>query len=83
MENDYSDLLREYPEIISADQLYRICKISKRKAKWLLDNGIIPCHDTGKVRQMKRSKVYFNLAPIGQYSVQQIGIGITLHTEFL
>ena len=57
MENDYSDLLREYPEIISADQLYRICKISKRKAKWLLDNGIIPCHDTGKVTHRYRIRV--------------------------
>ena len=33
-------------------------------------------------RQMKRSKVYFNLAPIGQYSVQQIGIW-QHHTAFL
>ena len=57
MENDYSDLLREYPEIISADQLYRICKISKRKAKWLLDNGIIPCHDTGKVTHRYRIRI--------------------------
>ena len=57
MGNDYSDLLREYPEIISADQLYRICKISKRKAKWLLDNGIIPCHDTGKVTHRYRIRI--------------------------
>lgn len=30
------------------DQLYRICHISKRKAKWLLENGVIPCEDSGK-----------------------------------
>lgn len=30
------------------DQLYRICHISKRKAKWLLENGYIPCKDTGR-----------------------------------
>ena len=48
METDYSYLYESYPEIISADQLYRICHISKRKAKWLLDSGRIPCQDSGK-----------------------------------
>ena len=48
METNYSFLYEEYPEIISADQLYRICRISKRKAKWLLDGGYIPCQDSGK-----------------------------------
>ena len=48
MGTDYSALLKDYPPIISKDQLYRICHISKRKATWLLENGIIPCEDTGK-----------------------------------
>lgn len=48
MATDYSYLLAEYPEKISQDQLYRICCISKRKATWLLENGYIPCEDTGK-----------------------------------
>lgn len=48
VETDYSFLYEEYPEIISADQLYRICHISKRKAKWLLDSGHVPCQDSGK-----------------------------------
>ncbi|WP_411677821.1 helix-turn-helix domain-containing protein [Caproicibacter sp.] len=48
MANDYAHLLDEYPEVISQDQLYRICRISKRKATWLLENGYIPCEDTGK-----------------------------------
>lgn len=48
MATDYSYLLAEYPEKISQDQLYRICRISKRKATWLLENGYIPCEDTGK-----------------------------------
>ena len=30
------------------DQLYRICHISKRKARWLLENGVNPCEDSGK-----------------------------------
>ena len=45
---DYSFLRDQYPEIITKDQLYRICHISKRKALWLLENGIIPCEDSGK-----------------------------------
>lgn len=45
---DYDYLREQYPETISMDQLYRICHISKRKAKWLLENGVIPCEDSGK-----------------------------------
>lgn len=45
---DYEYLRQQYPEIISMDQLYRICHISKRKAKWLLENGVISCKDSGK-----------------------------------
>ena len=45
---DYNFLRDKYPEIITKDQLYRICHISKRKALWLLENGIIPCEDSGK-----------------------------------
>ena len=30
-------------EIISLEQLYKMLHISKRKAAWLLQNGIIPC----------------------------------------
>ena len=30
-------------EIISLEQLYKILHISKRKAAWILQNGIIPC----------------------------------------
>lgn len=48
MKTDYSYLLEEYPETISKDQLYKICHISKRKASWYLENGIIPCEDNGK-----------------------------------
>lgn len=45
---DYSFLHDQYPEVITMDQLYRICHISKRKARWLLENGVIPCEDSGK-----------------------------------
>ena len=45
---DYQYIRKQYPEIITKDQLYRICRISKRKALWLLENGVIPCEDSGK-----------------------------------
>ena len=35
-------------EIITKEQLYKILHISKQRAKFLLDNGYIPCVDTGK-----------------------------------
>lgn len=44
----YNYLRKEYSETISMDQLYRICHISKRKARWLLEHGVIPCQDSGK-----------------------------------
>ncbi len=44
----YSKLLNAYPELIAKESLYKICKISKKTAIYLLENGIIPCIDTGK-----------------------------------
>jgi len=44
----YESLREHYPEHISLDQLHEICKISKRGAKYLVENGIIPAEDTGK-----------------------------------
>ena len=44
----YEHLREQYPDMISMDQLYRICHISKRKAVWLLEHGVIPCEDSGK-----------------------------------
>ena len=58
MATDYTYLYEEYPEVISADQLYRICHISKRKAKWLLEHGYIPCEDSGK--KTRRYKIRLN-----------------------
>ena len=42
---------------ISADKLYKIIHCSKRKTKYLLDNGIIPCEDTGKKTWRYRVKM--------------------------
>jgi hypothetical protein len=44
----YRELRKRYPDYVSKEQLYIICRISKQSAKYLLDNGIIPCEDTGK-----------------------------------
>ena len=44
----YEELRTQYPEIISMDQLYRICKISKRSADYLIKHGVIPAVDTGR-----------------------------------
>lgn len=48
MVSDFSYLRDLYPPVITLDQLYRICHLSKRKAKWLLESRIIPCQDSGK-----------------------------------
>ena len=50
MATDYTYLLVEFPDTISSDQLYRICR------KWLLDNHIIPCQDSGKKTRRYRIK---------------------------
>ena len=52
---DYGYLREQYPAAISKDQLYRICHISKRKALWLLEHGVIPCEDSGK--QTRRFRI--------------------------
>lgn len=45
---DYSYLFDQYPEVVTLEQLHKICRMSKRKGKWLLENGVIPCKDSGK-----------------------------------
>lgn len=44
----HARLLEEYPLVITLDQVYKICRISKRKGRWLLENDVIPCVDTGR-----------------------------------
>jgi hypothetical protein len=55
---NYEKLLNKYPEYVSLDQLCRICKIAKRSARYLIQNGIIPAIDTGK--QTWRYKIALN-----------------------
>lgn len=55
---DYEKLREEYPETITMEQFYQIAHISKRKARWLLENKVIPCEDSGK--QTRRFKIKLN-----------------------
>ncbi|MCM1564709.1 MAG: helix-turn-helix domain-containing protein [Dehalobacter sp.] len=48
MDQDYLALLKDCPETLSLQHFRAVAYISKRKAKWLLENGIIPCQDSGK-----------------------------------
>lgn len=84
---DYSFLRDQYPEIITMDQLYRICHISKRKARWLLENGIIPCEDSGKKTrrfkiklediikflELRDAGLLDNMIPVGIFSSEEYG----------
>ena len=44
-------------EHISAEKLYKILHYSKRKTKYLLDNGVIPCENSGKKTRCYRVKM--------------------------
>ena len=49
MDNLEIETIRKtYPRIVSKDQVYRICHISKATALYLLQSGLIPCVDSGK-----------------------------------
>ncbi len=44
----YDSIRKEYPEVVSKDQFYRIAHISKATALYLLSSGKVPCKDSGK-----------------------------------
>ncbi len=46
--NSYQQILDEYPEYVTKEQLYQICHISKKSAQNLLESGEIPCIDSGR-----------------------------------
>lgn len=48
---------KSYPRIVSKDQVYRICHISKATALYLLQSGLIPCVDSGKKTRKYRVKL--------------------------
>lgn len=42
------EVLAEYPEYITKEQMYRICHISKKTCLFLLESGLVPSIDSGK-----------------------------------
>lgn len=48
MTSDYMELLKEYSEHLSLDQMRVVCHISKKTARRLLHSGLVPCENTGK-----------------------------------
>lgn len=44
----YEYLRNSYPEVVHLEQLYQILRVSKRAAKYLVENNVIPCADTGR-----------------------------------
>ncbi len=53
----YQLLYRLYPPVITKDQFYRICNISKKTAAHLLDNGLVPCISSGKKTRKYKIKL--------------------------
>jgi len=49
MGNDHKTLLDQYPDFISLDELRRVCRISPKSARYLVEHGIIPAIDTGRI----------------------------------
>ena len=54
----YATLKNQYPDFLYLDQLYRICRISKKSARYLVEHGIIPAIDTG--RKTWRYKIHID-----------------------
>lgn len=59
----YQWVIDEYPPVITKDQLYKICHISKQTASHLLENGLIPCQCSGK----KTRKYKIAIADVVEY----------------
>jgi hypothetical protein len=58
---DYDKALKGYPKYMSLEQMRIACHISKKTARLLLQNGLIPCKNTGKkthTYQIKKSAVF-------------------------
>lgn len=45
---EYADILTQYPDTLTKEQMYQICHISKRTALYLLESGLVPSQCTGK-----------------------------------
>ena len=71
-------------DVISLEQLYKMLHISKRKAAWMLQNGIIPC----EIRNTQTHKYFIKRKDVIDYinkneiaKQQEIPIGIFNYTR--
>lgn len=55
-EKYYNEILQQYPEYITKDQMYRICHISKKTCLFLLESGLVPNIDSGKKHAASKSR---------------------------
>lgn len=67
MKREHSRILREYPEFINKDVMYKLCHISKRTALFLLESGLVPCKNSGK----KTRKYTIATADVVDYLIQR------------
>ena len=66
-------------EIISLEQLYKMLHISKRKAAWMLQNGIIPCEIRGTATHkysVKKEDVLAYMEKSAREKRSEIPVGI-------
>lgn len=61
-----NEILQQYPEYITKDQMYRICHISKKTCLFLLESGLVPNIDSGK--KTRRFKI--KTVDVIQYTVE-------------
>ena len=43
----YQEILAQFPVFMSKEQMCRVCKISKKTCRYLLESGLVPCRDRG------------------------------------
>lgn len=44
----YQWLLDSYPTVVTKEQLYKVCHVSKKTALYYIESGLIPCKCSGK-----------------------------------
>lgn len=66
-QEDYSQIIEQYPPVITKEQLYKICRVSKKTAQYYLESGLIPCRCSGK----KTRKYRINTADVVSFLIQR------------
>jgi chromosome partitioning protein len=55
-DDKFAEILAQYPEYINKEQMRIICRMSKQTARRLLQSGLIPCEDSGKLTRQYKIK---------------------------